>query len=91
MSKFEIPPHDAIGERIGGTLIEEFPAVRCTSWEGLVSSLKGLMDGSCPIQFHPARPWSRHCTAVVAWILQISGAYVFRAVYCLANRRFDNE
>ena len=38
MSKRETPLTRRYWREIGGTLIEEFPAVRCTSWErvGLV-------------------------------------------------------
>ena len=38
---------------------------------------KGLSDGLCSIQSGPTRPCPLHCTAAVAWILQVSGAEVF--------------
>ena len=46
---------------------------------------KGLTDGLCPIQSDPHGPVLPHCTVVLAWILQISGAEVSR---CL---RFNTE
>ena len=64
---------DAGGGRLGGLLGGLAAGGRTVEGMGR----KGFSDGLCSIQSGLTRPCPLHCTAAVAWILQVSGAEVF--------------
>ena len=93
MSKRETPLTRRYWQEIGGTLIEEFPAVRCTSWERVGPVPKRSHGWVVPDTVSPRTTLVSPLPGRRGMDLAISGAEVFRAVvlYCLANRRLDNE
>ena len=84
MSKRETPLTRRYWQEIGGTLgtlIEEFPAVRCTTWERVGLVPKRSHGWVVPDTVHPARLRPPHYTVAVAWILQYPVWRFFALLY----------